>query len=164
MLPSQTRFQSSFHRCNTTFQGFCVGPARPTYTSRMRHSWMREEQHFHALYISKLTQALLVISVIWIVVFRFLVKSGLGELLGWALFVVVELAPKMAMFGQENSLWSSQYGKHVLNGYEMVVYNPLWDLNESWLMFVTLLSLGFICSKFRHKVKQTMRVVPEMEG
>lgn len=150
-LPSTKRFRASFQACNNSFSLKCQGPAQRTYQDRMGHSWQREEAGFNTVYFNHLSQALVIVSVIIIIMSRFFFKSGVGELVGWLLFAVITLLPKFILFGSEDALWSSTYGRQAVHGYENLVYNQVWDLNDSWGIFVLLLLVPAICSRIRRR-------------
>lgn len=93
-LPSMRQFEGGFARCRGAFEAECVGPARAASLERLEMAWARARRQFGADYNGRLLTGLLALAVAAIVVARFLLRSRLLELAGWAALVFLELYPK----------------------------------------------------------------------
>ena len=129
-LPSRRKFDDALAACNATWQAHCVGPSRGTYAARLARSAARERAAFLQSYNARLLNGLLVAAIAGIVVFRFLIKSGLLELASWGLFVLLEVAPKLYI-GPGESMFDSAWWAAAVKVWEMAVYNPLVDLDRA---------------------------------
>lgn len=129
-LPSLRKFDDVVAVCNATWSKRCVGPSRATYATRLSRSAARERAAFLSEYNRRLLNGLLVASVAGIVIFRFLVKAGLLELLSWALFVLLEVSPKLYI-GSGDNMFESAYWTAAARAWEVIVYNPFLDLDRA---------------------------------
>lgn len=129
-LPSLRKFDDSAAACNASWSRRCVGPSRATYAARLSRTAARERSAFLQSYNARLLNGLLVASVAGIVVFRFLLKAGLLELLSWGLFVMLEVSPKLYI-GPGESVFDSAWWSAAARAWEVVVYNPVVDLDRA---------------------------------
>ena len=90
-LPSMKKFDKGVATCNVAFQPGCVGPSLEKYAAKMRKSVGRARTHFLGEYNQKLYNGLLGLSVVGVVIYRFLLKNKLLELAAWLFFLFLEV-------------------------------------------------------------------------
>lgn len=138
-LPSTGRFEARYKKCRATFEAKCVGPARPHNDERLVKAWERENSRFSRDYNDRLYNGLVVISVVAIVVFRFLFRWSFGETAGWGAFIFLQVYPK-SFFGTGSSMFDTGGWQSLVSGWEWVVNNPFFDIER--LGVVSLVVLG----------------------
>lgn len=170
-LPSTGRIRSHFFHCESAFQKTCVGPALNASSIRLQKAWQREESRFRRDYNDKILNGLIIISLIDIVLFRFVFRIHLLETVGWAAFVFLQVYPKLYMSG--GSIYDSRWWRWLLRGWEATVWSGI-DLQRwapvcvpiavaSWLIVKSLRRFGALrwLSASRRRSK---RVVPAGMG
>jgi hypothetical protein len=78
-----------------TLQGVCMGPARNSSDERLAMAWKRTHSQFSQDYNDRLFTGLLVAAIAAIVVFRFLVKIQILEIVAWFCLVLLEIYPRI---------------------------------------------------------------------
>uniref|UniRef100_A0A7S0JM89 Uncharacterized protein n=1 Tax=Calcidiscus leptoporus TaxID=127549 RepID=A0A7S0JM89_9EUKA len=113
---------------------------------------MEMTNRFHA----QLTYLLTLSALGGILFFRFVVRSGVLELLCGVLLLALYVLPRLLPFSDgADAIWRSPAGQRVVQAYEALVYNTLWDLNEGlhWalLAVAALLLLRCYCRSRRRQ-------------
>ncbi|KAK9868066.1 hypothetical protein WJX84_001038 [Apatococcus fuscideae] len=144
-LPSTSRFAAHYQRCRLKFDVGCIGPARADQAGRLDKAWKREERRFRQDYNDKLFNGLILVLLLDIVVSRFLLKSNLLESIGWILFVFLQVYPKLYLSG--GSMYDSSWWQLLVQGWELMVYNPILDLEQTWQILIPTGLLAYICWK-----------------
>jgi hypothetical protein len=137
-LPSLRKFDATASReCARAFADGCVGPSKDTAQARVTRAVERERAAFSQTYNARLLNGLLLIAVGGVVTFRFLWVVPLAELASWALFLLLEVAPKFyfttALNGEgmfESTWWST-----ASRVWEAAVYNPVLDMDVAGPIF-----------------------------
>ena len=131
-LPSLRKFDATAHRdCARAFADGCVGPSVDTVHTRVTRALERERAAFAQTYNQRLLNGLLLIAVGGVVTFRFLWVAPLAELASWALFLLLEVAPKFyftaALKGE--GMFESRWWSTASKVWEAAVYNPVLDMD-----------------------------------
>lgn len=84
-----------FVMCAVLPQGVCMGPARNSSDERLAMAWKRTHSQFSQDYNDRLFTGLLVAAIAAIVVFRFLVKIQILEIVAWFCLVLLEIYPRI---------------------------------------------------------------------
>lgn len=129
-LPSSSRFAASFAACERGFNKTCVGPARDDHAERLEHAREREQKRFMEDYNSRLLGGLSALCVAGIVVFRFAMRSRIGELAAWAGFVFLQVYPA-TFVASSSSIYDTRGWKILVSGWEIVAGSPLLDLGRA---------------------------------
>lgn len=132
-IPSKNRFEGEYQQCLHGFEAHCVGPALLKEKSRLELAWQREHKRFILDYNDHLYTGLVILSLVDIVVFRFLFKVQLAEGTGWFLFLFLEAYPKV--IGTSESMYSSTWWQVIVRIWEFLAYNPI---TKSWLWMIVL--------------------------
>ena len=126
-LPSTSRYAARLAGCNTTLHS-CIGPAARRFHEVLLPTLAADgTADYLSSYRDKLHRALVIAMVIGVLVSRFLLKSHCLELLCALGFVCLELLPALP-FG---FAWvgASPRAQQVVEAYEALVFNSVWDLN-----------------------------------
>ena len=101
----------------------------------------RERAAFAQTYNARLLNGLLLISVGGVVTFRFLYVAPLAELASWALFLLLEVAPKFYFTAGLNGegMFESAWWGTASRVWEAAVYNPVLDMDVAGPIFVVAL-------------------------
>jgi hypothetical protein len=120
------------------------------YRDRLDKGYKREMGSFMRDYKHKLINGLTGLSIVGILVARFIIVSGVIELACWVSFAVLEVAPKLSLFGQEDITKKEWWG-HVVTVYEAVVYNPIFDLDGDLTVVLLVLTVFAVWLKWRRR-------------
>ena len=93
-------------------------------------AWDRESSRFNRDYNDRLLNGLVLVSLAAIVVFRFAVRWTLGESVGWAAFLFLQVYPR-TFLGSSASMFDTGWWQTLVVGWEGVVNNPIIDV-EAW--------------------------------
>ena len=129
-LPSKHRLSSQFEECGRAFNASCVGPSFEDSLQRLTKAWTAANAQFRTMYNRKLSSSLLVLSLAGALVSRFLLKRGELELGCWACLLFLEFYPKV--YFSEEALYESDAWAYVSLAWELLVSNPLVDLDHWW--------------------------------
>lgn len=116
-------------------------PTLLLHTERLAKLWSRELEHFQRDYNDKLFNGLVIMALADILIFRFVVKLSIMETIGWLLFVFLQVYPKLFLSG--GSMYDTRWWKGVARAWELLVYNPVFDLLT--VGPVVLVALGVLC-------------------
>jgi hypothetical protein len=133
-LLSQAKFQQTFKQCNTSFATQCVGPSLSVFQPRLDSSWSRSSARFARAYHERILGVVLTACLGGAVVFRFIIMQPLLELVCWVGLGVLEIVPRLTaistMSSQDHSaIFHSSWWRYIVTGYELFVFNPLYDLS-----------------------------------
>jgi len=142
-LPSTGRFSSRFNKCKGRFDSVCVGPAKEHAEARLTRVWERESSRFEREYNDRLYNGLILISVVLIVVTRFVLKWSIGETAAWASFIFLQIYPK-SFLGSGSSMFETSGWQGLVKVWEVVVDNPIVDLESFGLPVGCVAILGFM--------------------
>ena len=131
-LPSLRKFDATARRaCARAFADGCVGPSAASAQARVTRALERERAAFSQTYNQRLLNGLLLVAVGGVVTFRFLWVAPLAELASWALFLLLEVAPKFyfttALSGE--GMFESRWWSTASKVWEAAVYNPVLDMD-----------------------------------
>lgn len=140
-VPVLHKFDGMHRSCQTEFDANCVGPAKATSQERLDLAWRRARAQFSHEYNEKLFNGLLVVSLIIVVVFRFVVKWRVVEACGWGSFVFLMVWPKLHPGA---SIYDSSWWQTTAAIWEAVMYilvvapgSPLiWAILAAAVMYV----------------------------
>ncbi|GMH33914.1 hypothetical protein BSKO_01748 [Bryopsis sp. KO-2023] len=132
-LPSKNRFEGEYQECLNLFQTRCVGPAMTKQKLRLEVAFNREHKRFVNEYNNRLYMGLIIISLVDVVLFRFLFKVQLMEGLGWIFFLFLETYPKT--IGSSETMYQSSWWSAMVSVWEFLAYNPV---TKSWVWIVLL--------------------------
>ena len=141
-LPSLRKFDATANRaCARAFAEGCVGPSLDTARARVTRAVERERAAFAQTYNARLLNGLLLIAVGGVVMFRFLYVAPLAELASWALFLLLEVAPKFYFTAGLNGegMFESAWWGTASRVWEAAVYNPVLDMDVAGPIFVVAL-------------------------
>jgi hypothetical protein len=141
-LPSLRKFDATANRaCARAFAEGCVGPSLDTARARVTRAVERERAAFAQTYNARLLNGLLLIAVGGVVTFRFLYVAPLAELASWALFLLLEVAPKFYFTTGLNGegMFESAWWSTASRVWEVAVYNPVLDMDVVGPIFVVAL-------------------------
>lgn len=96
-LPSLGRFDAKARRCMDDFLARCVGPARPSHEQRLQHAHERERARFQQDYNNRLYNGLVGLALAAAVLCRFIFKAAVPELIGWGVFIFLEVRNRQRM-------------------------------------------------------------------
>ena len=137
-LPSLRKFDATASRkCARAFADGCVGPSKDTAHMRVKRAVERERAAFSQTYNARLLNGLLLIAVGGVVTFRFLWVIPLAELFSWALFLLLEVAPKFYFTTALNGegMFESHWWSTASRVWEAAVYNPVLDMDVAGPIF-----------------------------
>ena len=140
--PSLRKFDATANRaCARAFAEGCVGPSLDTARARVTRAVERERAAFAQTYNARLLNGLLLIAVGGVVMFRFLYVAPLAELASWALFLLLEVAPKFYFTAGLNGegMFESAWWGTASRVWEAAVYNPVLDMDVAGPIFVVAL-------------------------
>ncbi|KAK3267048.1 hypothetical protein CYMTET_24369, partial [Cymbomonas tetramitiformis] len=160
-LPSLRKLERGIERCNASFVHYCVGPSLGTYDQKLSKSLSRGRSHFKQSYNQRLFNGLLAITVLCVVVHRFVIKNSLMELLGWAGFGFLELYPKL-YFGSATSFYESNLWLQLAAVWEVLAFNPVLDLEEMGPLLLGMSCLAYLgvrCYRRRRAGKRSRQVM-----
>lgn len=143
-LPSTGRFRSRFFRCESAFERACVGPALNASSVRLQKAWHREESRFRRDYNDKIFNGLVIISLVDIVVFRFVFRVNVVETAGWAAFVFLQVYPKLYVSG--GSMYDSVWWGWLVRIWEAAVWSGI-DLQRWGPIVAPTAFLMWLCTK-----------------
>lgn len=129
-LPSVGRFTRKYEACKDKFETVCIGPGKEHNAERLQHAWQREHVRFEKEFNDKLLNGIIVLSIILIVLFRFLFRWALGETLGWLIFIFLQIYPR-TFIGSSSSMFETKGWKMMTKAWELMINNPFVDL-ETW--------------------------------
>lgn len=135
-LPSLGRFDAKATQCMEAFSKGCEGPARQHQGERLKHAHDRERARFQKEYNNRLYNGLTMAALCLALLCRFIFKQMIPEMLGWAAFVFLEAYPKVTV-GMAN-MYDSQWWQRLIGVWEVIIYNPLLDLEAAWLPMLIL--------------------------
>ncbi|KAL4442076.1 hypothetical protein ABPG77_011337 [Micractinium sp. CCAP 211/92] len=127
-LPSSGRFRARYDRCSQAFRRVCVGPALAHSKDRLAKAWMRESARFERDYNDRLLGGMVMLSLVAILIFRFVVRVQLGETAGWVTFVFLQVYPRT--FLGDTSMYDKGWWQLLVKAWEVVVFNPVMDLER----------------------------------
>ena len=127
-----------------------MGPSKDMYRQRLAKSYDRELTSFMRDYNHKLVNGLTALSLVSILIARFIVKSGLMELCSWVSFAVLEVSPKLSVLDAD--ITKREWWHYVVATYEHVVYNRFIDIDGDGMYFIVLLLLWALYLRFRRRV------------
>ena len=151
-LPSVRKFDVSAERCAAGFEAKCVGPSRATYAARLKRSAERERSAFLQSYNARLLNGMLALAVGGVVFFRFLWHAPLAELFSWALFLVLEVGPKMYVVPGGGSMFDTVSWHYAAKVWEAVVYNPVVDMDVAAPILLGLAAAAVVWVRVRRCV------------
>ena len=93
------RFKARYESCRARFRQACIGPARPGQEERLERAHKRESARFVRDYNDRLFQGLVIVSLAFILLFRFVIKSSLLETLGWLAFAFLQVGTSFKQGG-----------------------------------------------------------------
>lgn len=93
-LPSLGRFDAKARQCMDDFGVRCVGPARASAEGRLAHAHERERARFQQDYNNRLYNGLVGLALAAAVLCRFIFKAAVPELIGWGVFIFLEVRPQ----------------------------------------------------------------------
>ena len=132
-LPSLRKFDATANRAceGRAFANGCVGPSLEPARARVTRAVARERAAFAQTYNARLLNGLLLIAVGGVVTFRFLYVAPLFELASWALFLLLEVAPKFYFTAGLNGegMFESAWWGTASRVWEAAVYNPVLDMD-----------------------------------
>jgi hypothetical protein len=85
------RFTARYEKCLAAFERECIGPGRVAQTERLEKAWRRENTRFKQDYNDKLFNGLVMVMLVDILIFRFIIKLGVMETLGWLGFIFLQV-------------------------------------------------------------------------
>ena len=147
-LPSRRRFKARLNECNTTLAA-CVGPASSEMRERLSDAAARGATEYGDAFLQRISHLLVITCVGGILLFRYILKNGLAELLCWLLLVSAEILPRMNAIATFNPLkpdqaqlsssafWETPTGSMLLEGYEVFVYNEYADADD-WVQIALI--------------------------
>lgn len=156
-LPSLRKFDAMAEKeCHFYFSEKCVGPSKVTADARVKRAVDRERSAFSQTYNARLLNGLLLIAIGGVVTFRFLWVVPLAELVSWALFLLLEVAPKFYFAGSGEGMFESVWWTTAAAFWETAVYNPVVDMDVVGpVLVVAMLGLAIWmrirrCAQFVH--------------
>lgn len=158
-LPSLKAFQATYSKCHQQFTLKCIGPASGVSTERLNLTYKRAQAQFERDYNDRLYTGLLVLSLGFVVVFRFVMKLQLLELIGWAAFLFLQLYPKL--YSTSGGMYQSRWWKVTAGVWDTAVYYFLGSFWMASLWFVVLvgaLLVGRYRTRLRSKREKRFRV------
>ena len=149
-LPSAARFEHRIGRCNATMAR-CVGPTAAGFARKMHQLAAAKRAEFDAEFDAALSRAVFVGALAGALFFRFIHRVPLLELACFALLLLVEVLPKfLPLYGGPSTVWRTERGARLLDAYEAIVFNQLWDLNEAGpLALLVGVPLLVVCKLWR---------------
>mmetsp|Transcript_16501 Transcript_16501/g.43135 ORF Transcript_16501/g.43135 Transcript_16501/m.43135 type:complete len:640 (+) Transcript_16501:109-2028(+) len=133
-LPSLRKFDASFQKCAQAFTAQCAGPAAAAFHERLEKAGRRAANYFHKEYNDRLFVGLLVLCLGAGVVFRFLVKSRIGEFAGWGGAAFLQLYPHFC----QGSMYDTQGWAITVHVWEFMM-SALFGFDFAWLLWLMLL-------------------------
>ena len=149
-LLSKVKFERIFRGCNTSFAERCVGPSQVVFQKRLDSSWARSSARFAHEYHERILGVVLTACLGGAVLFRFILPQPLLELLCWVGLGALEIVPRLTaistMSSQDHAaVFGTTWWLWVVAGYEIVVFNPLYDLSVEGHASKALDALGVFC-------------------
>lgn len=169
-LPSTGRFEDRFSQCQASFERVCIGPAHTGQSERLQKAWRREHTRFKHDYNDKLYNGLVLLLLVDILMFRFVIKFSVLESLGWVVFLFLQVYPKLYLNG--GSMYEAHWWAILVRIWEMLVYNPLLDLEKWWQILTPVAIVSFVawkvwvkCIRPRWKRRQDKKLMlPTKQG
>ncbi|KAF7153331.1 hypothetical protein RHSIM_Rhsim01G0270500 [Rhododendron simsii] len=127
-LPSMAKFNAGFLQCNQSFERECVGPSKSSYEHRMTKMMGKSKSQFIKEYNHRLFNWLVALSLVMVVVGRFVIKFIMIEIGAWILFIFLETYTRM--FWSAESLYYNPAWHFIVAGWESLVYSPILDLDR----------------------------------
>lgn len=146
-LPSKQRLLSQFVECGGVFNTTCVGPAKMDMSQRLQKAWTKAEASFLTRYNRHLSSSLLVVSLVGALMSRFILRRGEIELLCWACLFFLEFYPRVLF--SEDALYGTLAWTYIAMVWEILVFNPLVDIDRPWKPLVIWPSIGFVVLRIR---------------
>nr|XP_024360229.1 guanylate-binding protein 4-like isoform X2 [Physcomitrium patens] len=162
-LPSMAKFSAGITSCNITFTKNCLGPSKPVYQKRLEKMWLKARSHFINNYNQRLFNWLVVLSLVMVVVGRFVIKFLLLEIAAWGLFIFLETYTRI--FWSAESLYYNPTWRVVVSAWEATVYGPLLDLDRWFIPLSWIIFFGFITYrlKFGRRKKGPAPLLPSVD-
>lgn len=152
-LPSTSRFEKRYRQCAEKFNGRCIGPGKEHNVERLAHAWERELARFNKEFNDKLLNGVVIISIALVVIFRFIIKWGLGETLGWIIFIFLQVYPR-TFIGSSSSMFDTKGWQFLVKAWETVVDNPVIDIQKFGIPFIVI---ALVLYSFRRCLKRALR-------
>ncbi|XP_010323054.1 uncharacterized protein [Solanum lycopersicum] len=140
-LPSMAKFNAGFLQCNHSFERECVGPSKSNYEQRMIKMLGKSKSLFIKEYNQRVFNWLVVLSLVMVVLGRFVIKFFLVEIGAWILFIFLETYTRM--FWSAESLYYNPVWHSFLATWETLVYNPILDLDR-WAIPICVIAAIFV--------------------
>lgn len=152
-LPSTSRFEKRYNKCKAKFDVRCVGPGREHNLERLSHAWERELARFNKEFNDKLLNGMVIIAIAFVVIFRFIIKWGLGETLGWIIFIFLQIYPR-TFIGSSSSMFETKGWQMLIKVWEAIIDNPFIDMQRFGIPFIVIALLVF---SFRRCLRRVLR-------
>ena len=143
-LPSTSRFKKKYEQCKEKFDRLCVGPGKFHNAERLAHAWERELTRFNKEFNDKLLNGIVIISIALVVIFRFVIRWGLGETFGWILFIFLQIYPR-TFIGSSSSMFDTKGWGMLTKAWETVVDNPILDLQKYGIPGLVIVLVLYVC-------------------
>ncbi|QHO23109.1 Guanylate-binding protein [Arachis hypogaea] len=138
-LPSMAKFDAGFQQCNHSFGHECLGPAKTNYKQRMMKMLGKSRALFIKEYNKKIFNWLVTLSLVMVVIGRFITRFILIEIGAWMLFIFLQTYTRM--FWSEESLYYNPVWNFIVATWETLVYSPILDLDRWAIPLVAMLSM-----------------------
>lgn len=154
-LPSTSRFKKRYEQCKATFDRVCVGPGRDHNVERLLHAWDRELARFNKEFNDKLLNGVVIIAIACVVIFRFVIRWGLGETVGWILFIFLQIYPR-TFIGSSASMFDTKGWQVLVKAWEAIVDNPFIDIQRFGIPVVVVGLVMYSCRSCLRRVWRRM--------
>lgn len=145
-LPSSGRFRARYELCSTQFSKACVGPALAHNKDRLAKAWARESARFDRDYNDRLLSGMVMLSLVAILVFRFVVRLQLGETAGWVTFVFLQVYPRTFM--GDTSMYDKPWWQMLVKAWEVLVFNSVMDLERVGVPLLVLTAAAAVTRRW----------------
>ena len=145
-LPSTNRFKKRYEKCRAMFTLKCVGPGREHNAERLSHAWDRELSRFNKEFNDKLLNGVVFIAIAVVVIFRFVIRWGLGETAGWIVFIFLQIYPR-TFIGSSSSMFDTKGWQLVVKIWEAIVDNPVIDIQRFGIPFMGIVLVVYSCRR-----------------
>ena len=149
-LMSRTKFDSTFATaCNQTIDRSCVGPSTSDFIQRIGKTWERTAAQFGHEYNDRILGVLLCTCIMGAIVFRFFFVQAALELLCWLGLGALELGPRLTMSTNQTAVFNASWWKWVVAIYELVIFNPIYDLGQPGHAENAMTALGILAVVYK---------------
>lgn len=143
-IPSKYRFQNIYNICLEEFDTKCIGPAYDQQKKRLEKVFERERIHYLKEYNDNLYMGLIILSLLIIVIFRFIISYKIIEGFGWISFVFLEIYPRIG----NNASFDHFYQSNIWN----IIIN-VWEIASEYFLLIIVSMVMIIIIFFVRKFK-----------